>query len=137
MWFLWDDWEGDSPSGLLPSFFAPTIRQTNRKEVFMMAQSISGSNPRMVVDQTYAGWSEYDVKEKAWEVMTFKYERYIKLDFRGTFLQVATGKQVTLSEIFPSIRNCVDAEGVIIAKRKTYGEELKAFKKRKARVPRK
>lgn len=89
-----------------------------------------------VLDLTYSGWSEYDVKEKAWEVLLFTGDKYIKRDFRGNFINIGNGKVKTLGEIFPDIRNCVDSQGFLIAKRKTYRQPLRPFTKRRARVPR-
>lgn len=89
-----------------------------------------------VLDRTYAGWTEYDVKEKCWQVFTLGGEVYIKTDFRGTFINVGNNKIVSLSDIFHLIRNCTDSEGYILAKRKKLGAPLWPLKnKKKLRMP--
>ena len=87
-------------------------------------------------DNSYAGWTEYDVKEKCWQIFTLSGETYVKKDFRGNFIHTGTGKVLTLNQLFPQIRNCTDAAGFIIARRKRYGSPLWQQKKnRKLRLP--
>lgn len=86
-------------------------------------------------DITFQGWSEYDVKEKAWQLYMLDGATYVKRDFKGNFLNCCTGKLKTLGELFPDIRNCTDSEGFILAKRKRYGQALRP-EKRKTKVPR-
>ncbi|MFB7304578.1 hypothetical protein [Heyndrickxia sporothermodurans] len=89
------------------------------------------------MEKTYAGWTEYDVKEKCWQVFTLGGEVYIKTDFYGNFINVKNDhKVVSISDIFHLIRNCTDSEGYIIAKRKKIGSPLWPVKnKRRLRMP--
>ncbi|MFP7474288.1 hypothetical protein SFC55_25215 [Niallia taxi] len=82
-------------------------------------------------EKTYVGWTEYDVKEKTWQLLTIDGLTYVKVDFKGNFINTATGRMVPLYKIYDKIRNCTDSEGVIIAKRKRYGTPLLPMKHRK------
>ncbi|RBP59295.1 hypothetical protein DES36_11920 [Alkalibaculum bacchi] len=87
-------------------------------------------------DRTYAGWSEYDVKEKCWQVLTLSGEIYVKIDFSGDFIHIGTKKVVQLNKLFRYIRNCTDSEGYIIAKRKRIDSPLYPTKNsKKVRMP--
>lgn len=89
-----------------------------------------------MLDKAYAGWTEYEVKEKCWQVFTLGGETYTKTDFRGNFINASTNKLVTISDIFHLIRNCIDSEGYMIAKRKKIGAPLRPQKnKKKLRMP--
>ncbi|MDM5335798.1 hypothetical protein QUF84_00610 [Fictibacillus enclensis] len=88
------------------------------------------------LDQSYAGWTEYDVKQKCWQVLTLNGEIYVKTDFRGNFMNPSSKKTVRLADIFPQIRNCTDSEGFLLAKRKKFGSPLFEQKsKKKLRMP--
>ncbi|KIO69701.1 hypothetical protein B4065_1367 [Caldibacillus thermoamylovorans] len=87
-------------------------------------------------DKTYVGWTEYDVKEKGWQVYTLGGDTYIKKDFSGNFINVQTGQEVKIGKIFHLIRNVTDAQGYILAKRKNLGSPLGPTKSRKKiRIP--
>lgn len=88
------------------------------------------------VDRTYEGWSEYDVKEKAWELLMINGERYIKTDFKGNFMHTGTGRVKQIGDLFPEVRNCTDSQGLIIAKRKKHGLPLWQQRNKKVRIPR-
>lgn len=87
-------------------------------------------------DRTYAGWSEFDVKEKCWQIFTLDGETYVKVDFSGDFMHTGSKKIVSVDRIFRYIRNCTDSEGYIIAKRKKIDSPLLPMKnKKKLRMP--
>lgn len=89
-----------------------------------------------MLDRTYSGWTEYEVKAKSWQVLTLGGDIYIKKDFKGNFINSANNKVVSISDIFHLVRNCTDSEGYIIAKRKKKGDPIWPVKnKRKLRIP--
>ena len=84
-----------------------------------------------MAEKSYVGWTEYDVKEKTWQLLTTDGSTYVKVDFKGNFINTATKRMVPLYKIYDQIRNCTDSEGMIIAKRKRYGTPLLPMKHRK------
>lgn len=89
-----------------------------------------------MIDQSFSGWTEYEVKEKSWQVLTLRDEIFIKKDMRGNFISPSGKKEVSISDIFHLIRNCTDSEGYIIAKRKKQGAPLWPMRqKKKLRMP--
>lgn len=100
------------------------------------AQLVMHKRENKVFNRTYEGWSEYDVKEKAWEILLLDGQKFIKKDFKGTFMSTSSGREKTIGELFPYIRNCTDSQGFIIAKRKRLGQPLWRSDRR-IRVPRK
>lgn len=101
-----------------------------------MQQTVGNSQAKNPYDRTYEGWGESDVKEKAWELYMLSGESYIKVDFRGNFINKLTGRKKHIDDLFPEVRNCTDAQGMMIAKRKKYGAPMWGTTKRKKRVPR-
>lgn len=89
-------------------------------------------------DRSHAGWTEFQVNEKVWQVFTLDGDKYVKADFSGNFINPVTGKVVLISDIFKKIRNVTDSEGFILAKRKKPGSPLLATvskSKRRLRMP--
>lgn len=84
-------------------------------------------------EMVFAGWTEFDVKEKSWQIFTLGGETYIKVDFTGKFMNVGTKKLTTIDKIFHLIRNCTDSEGYIIAKRKKMNQPLYPLKNKSKR----
>lgn len=72
-------------------------------------------------DNSYCGWTEYDIKEMGWQIYTFSGETYVKKDFRGNFFNTRTGEVVPINKLFRFIRNVTNSEGYILAKRKKLG----------------
>lgn len=91
----------------------------------------------MIQDRAYGGWSEYDVKEKTWQIFTLGGETFVKIDFQGNFMNVGSKKVITVDKIFHLIRNCTDSEGFIIAKRKRMHQPLNPVKgkNKRQRIP--
>lgn len=75
-------------------------------------------------DRSHAGWTEFQVTEKVWQVFTMDGDKYVKADFTGNFINPVTGKVVSIAHIFKQIRNVTDSEGYILAKRKKPGYPL-------------
>lgn len=86
-------------------------------------------------DRSYDGWNEYDIKEKCWQIYTLGGQTYIKLDFKGNFININSQEIVPIRKIFHLIRNCTDSEGYILAKRKKYGAPLCPLRNKKKRIP--
>lgn len=82
-------------------------------------------------DNSFCGWNEYDVKEMGWQIFTWSGETYVKKDFQGNFIHTHSGKELPIYKIFTMIRNVVDAQGFIIAKRKRMGSPLSPVRDRK------
>ncbi|MEY8742807.1 hypothetical protein ACQRXC_29405 (plasmid) [Niallia taxi] len=80
--------------------------------------------------QANYGWTEYDVKEKTWQVLTNDGSIYVKTDMKGNFINIANGEKVPLNQIWGKIKNCTNSEGIIIAKRKKFGTPLMPMKRR-------
>ncbi|TRZ39373.1 hypothetical protein CEQ21_07370 (plasmid) [Niallia circulans] len=80
------------------------------------------------------GWTEYEVKEKTWQLLTNDGSIWVKIDMKGNFLNIATGDRKHLTEIYGFIKNCTNSEGVIIAKRKKYGNPLVPMKKKRIKI---
>jgi len=81
------------------------------------------------------GWTEFDVKEKSWQILTLDGDTYVKKDLKGNFINTGTGEEKNLHELYPRIRNCADASGYILAKRKRAGMQLYQQPKGKQRIP--
>ncbi len=87
-------------------------------------------------DRSYEGLTEYEVKDKSWQLLTMGGEVYVKKDLAGNFINQKTGEVVSLDKLFRNIRNFTNAEGIILATRKRKGRPLYPQKKRSA-IPQK
>ncbi|MFP7474473.1 hypothetical protein SFC55_26150 [Niallia taxi] len=82
------------------------------------------------------GWTEIEVREKTWQLLTNDGSIWVKIDMKGNFLNISSKEKEKkhLNELWETIKNCTDSEGFIIAKRKKYGTPLVPMRKKRIKI---
>lgn len=77
-----------------------------------------------------------DVKRTAWMIKTFDEDRYVKVSLHGLFIRIGNFEDFkTVEELYPEIRNIVDAKGLIVAKRRNRNSTLAYCKDKGIKIP--